>query len=265
CCSGRRYSESAKRSGHSDCILALGCFTGYGGNRRAYGIPDRDGPLRYRCRRRHGGRPSFPRSSGHRGVQGQAHPLLSRQCCPRPSLRETPRPYALGHAGALPYPRRQTPTPLFRPWTVQRERSSRLLSTVPGSTDRQGHTVDLCPLWHTVSGEPGRRGRKFGIGELKKIANWVIHGAQYTGGPMLAANVKTDVIDSDAHVVENERVWDYLGAGEEKYRPALVAEPDNPERQHWILDGEDLGPKFPSPNEKQSEEHVKRFGREVGT
>ena len=39
------------------------------------------------------------------------------------------------------------------------------------------------------------------------------------GGPMLAANVKTDVIDADAHVVENERVWDYLEAGEEKYRP----------------------------------------------
>src|SRR5205823_15058265 len=85
------------------------------------------------------------------------------------------------------------------------------------------------------------------------------------GGPMLAANVKTDVIDADAHVFENERVWDYLEAGEEKYRPTLVAEPDNPERQHWVLDGEDLGPKFPSPNEKQSEEHVKRFGRDVGT
>src|SRR5437762_2235283 len=85
------------------------------------------------------------------------------------------------------------------------------------------------------------------------------------GDPMLAANVKTDVIDADAHVVENERVWDYLEAGEEKFRPMLVADPDSPERQHWVLDGEDLGPKFPSPNEKQSEEHVKRFGREVGT
>ena len=47
---------------------------------------------------------------------------------------------------------------------------------------------------------------------------------------MAAANVKTDVIDADAHVVENERVWDYLEADEEKYRPTLVAEPDNPER-----------------------------------
>src|SRR4030095_11417106 len=39
------------------------------------------------------------------------------------------------------------------------------------------------------------------------------------GDPMLTADVKTDVIDADAHVVENERVWDYLEAGEEKYRP----------------------------------------------
>src|SRR5258708_10652848 len=85
------------------------------------------------------------------------------------------------------------------------------------------------------------------------------------GDPMLTPNVKTDVIDGDAHVVEIERVWDYLDAGEKKYRPTLVAEPGNPARQHWVLDGEDLGPKFPSPNEKQSEEHVKRFGREVGT
>ena len=40
--------------------------------------------------------------------------------------------------------------------------------------------------------------------------------------------------DADAHVVENERVWDYLDAADEKYRPVLVAEPDNPERQHCV-------------------------------
>ena len=33
---------------------------------------------------------------------------------------------------------------------------------------------------------------------------------------MSTATVKTDVIDADAHVVENERVWDYLEAGEQK-------------------------------------------------
>ncbi len=77
--------------------------------------------------------------------------------------------------------------------------------------------------------------------------------------------VKTDVIDADAHVVETERVWDYLERSEEKYRPRLMTSPENPARQIWVLDGENLGHKFPSPNEMQSQEHFKRFGREVGT
>lgn len=77
--------------------------------------------------------------------------------------------------------------------------------------------------------------------------------------------MKSTVIDADAHVVETERVWDYLEPSEERYRPTLITSPDNPQRQFWLLDGENLGPKFPSPNEKQSEAHLKKFGREVGT
>jgi predicted TIM-barrel fold metal-dependent hydrolase len=77
--------------------------------------------------------------------------------------------------------------------------------------------------------------------------------------------IKTEVIDADAHVVETERVWDYLDASEQRYRPTLVPAPDNPHRQCWILDGENLGSKFPSPDEKQAAEHVKKFGREVNT
>ncbi len=82
---------------------------------------------------------------------------------------------------------------------------------------------------------------------------------------MSAPGVRTDVIDADAHVIETERVWDYLEKSEQKYRPTLVASPDDPQRQLWVLDGENLGPKFPAPNEQQSEAHLKRFGREVGT
>ena len=81
----------------------------------------------------------------------------------------------------------------------------------------------------------------------------------------MTARKKTEVIDADAHVVETERVWDYLESSEEKYRPTLITSPENPHRQFWLLDGENLGPKFPSPNEKQSEAHLRRFGREVGT
>jgi predicted TIM-barrel fold metal-dependent hydrolase len=74
-----------------------------------------------------------------------------------------------------------------------------------------------------------------------------------------------EIIDADAHVVETEQVWDYLDASERKYRPALATSPENPKRQIWLLDGENLGNKFPSPDEKQSAEHLKRFGREVAT
>src|SRR6185436_16818177 len=82
---------------------------------------------------------------------------------------------------------------------------------------------------------------------------------------MTGLPLKTNVIDADAHVVETERVWDYLDASEQKYRPLLMRSPDNPKRQVWILDGENIGNKFPSPDEEQSEQHLKRFGREVGT
>ncbi len=80
-----------------------------------------------------------------------------------------------------------------------------------------------------------------------------------------SAQVKTEVIDADAHVVETERVWDYLEASEQKFRPTLITSPQNPQRQIWMLDGENLGSKFPSPNEVQSEEHLKKFGRQVAT
>ena len=82
---------------------------------------------------------------------------------------------------------------------------------------------------------------------------------------MSTVKENTDVIDADAHVVETERVWDYLDASDEKYRPTLTASPENPRRQIWVLDGENLGNKFPSPDDKQSAEHLKRFGRAVAT
>lgn len=54
---------------------------------------------------------------------------------------------------------------------------------------------------------------------------------------MLSVKVNLDVIDADAHVVETERVWDYLEPSEEKYRPTLTPSPQNPEKQIWVLDG----------------------------
>ena len=60
-------------------------------------------------------------------------------------------------------------------------------------------------------------------------------------------NYETAVIDADAHVVESERVWDYLEGAEKKFRPTLVPSPENPKRQIWVLDGENLGTSFPRP------------------
>jgi len=82
---------------------------------------------------------------------------------------------------------------------------------------------------------------------------------------MTTAAVKTDIIDADAHVVENEHVWEFLDAADKKYRPILVTSPEDPKRQFWFLDGENIGPKFPSPDDEQSAEHFKKFGRDVGT
>ncbi len=49
--------------------------------------------------------------------------------------------------------------------------------------------------------------------------------------------VKLQVIDSDAHVVETDRTWDFLDPADEKYRPKLEVNPDDPFRGDWIIDG----------------------------
>lgn len=82
---------------------------------------------------------------------------------------------------------------------------------------------------------------------------------------MISPAVKAEVIDADAHVVETEQSWNYLEAAEQKYRPTLAPSPSHPNRQNWFLDGEDLGFKFPSPDERQAEQHFKKYGRRVDT
>ena len=43
------------------------------------------------------------------------------------------------------------------------------------------------------------------------------------------------VIDSDAHVVETERTWDYMDPGDEKRRPQVVD--DGTGALFWKIDG----------------------------
>lgn len=47
-------------------------------------------------------------------------------------------------------------------------------------------------------------------------------------------------IDSDAHVVESEKTWDYMDPGERQFRPTLVR-PENSKVAYWFIDGKTRG------------------------
>ena len=51
------------------------------------------------------------------------------------------------------------------------------------------------------------------------------------------------VIDSDAHVLETERTWDYMLESERQYKPRVVATPDDPSSggESWLVDGVYIG------------------------
>jgi len=51
------------------------------------------------------------------------------------------------------------------------------------------------------------------------------------------------VIDSDAHVLETERTWDYMLESERQYKPRVVATPDDPSSggESWFVDGVYIG------------------------
>src|SRR5437867_3220568 len=49
------------------------------------------------------------------------------------------------------------------------------------------------------------------------------------------------VIDADAHVIEGEDTWDFLEGDDRKYRPTIVASPEQPDRGFWLIDGQIRG------------------------
>ena len=64
------------------------------------------------------------------------------------------------------------------------------------------------------------------------------------------------VIDSDAHVLETERTWDYLEPVDRKYRPVPVTVPADPSigrarRDAWVIDGKIRGLRFPILTEEE--------------
>ena len=70
------------------------------------------------------------------------------------------------------------------------------------------------------------------------------------------------IVDSDAHVVESDRTWDYLEPSEKQYRPVQLASPeqDGVSLQFWLVDGKVRGLRLPA----FSEEELERLQRQVG-
>ena len=69
-------------------------------------------------------------------------------------------------------------------------------------------------------------------------------------------------VDSDAHVVECDRTWDYLDASEQQFRPVPLASPEESgaSLQFWLVDGKVRGFRFPA----FSEEALARRQQQVG-
>ena len=51
------------------------------------------------------------------------------------------------------------------------------------------------------------------------------------------------VIDSDAHVVETERTWDFIPSSLQHLRPIVVNQPDatGSSKPYWLIDGKIRG------------------------
>ncbi|MBT5050059.1 MAG: amidohydrolase family protein [Rhodospirillaceae bacterium] len=56
------------------------------------------------------------------------------------------------------------------------------------------------------------------------------------------AYIPPAVIDSDAHVIENNLTWDHLEPAEAKYRPNIVTDPKDPTVKRWEVNGQ-IGPR----------------------
>jgi uncharacterized protein len=45
------------------------------------------------------------------------------------------------------------------------------------------------------------------------------------------------VIDSDAHVIETDRTWEFMDESEQQFKPPVVVDATNPARAFWVIDG----------------------------
>jgi predicted TIM-barrel fold metal-dependent hydrolase len=76
-------------------------------------------------------------------------------------------------------------------------------------------------------------------------------------------DTQRNVIDADAHVIENEHTWDFLLPHEEKFRPRLFASPENPDHSYWVIDGKIRGHRNPTASEEQLRAQSAAVGRDL--
>jgi len=77
---------------------------------------------------------------------------------------------------------------------------------------------------------------------------------------VFAANEKYMIIDSDSHVVETERTWQFMDPEDEMYRPVLAPHPTDPRTQWWIINGQARGFRFPTFTEEEMADRSRRCG-----
>ena len=77
------------------------------------------------------------------------------------------------------------------------------------------------------------------------------------------ANGNPLIVDSDAHVVECDRTWDYLEASERQFRPVPLASPEEngASLQFWLVDGKVRGFRFPAFSEEELARRQQQVGR----
>ncbi|MBM4263359.1 MAG: hypothetical protein FJ145_18250 [Deltaproteobacteria bacterium] len=72
-------------------------------------------------------------------------------------------------------------------------------------------------------------------------------------------------IDSDAHVVESERTWDYMEKADQKYRPVIVKPRGEGKGEFWFIDGKIRGLVRVVMTAQEMDDVARRTGRVMGT
>jgi predicted TIM-barrel fold metal-dependent hydrolase len=72
-------------------------------------------------------------------------------------------------------------------------------------------------------------------------------------------------IDSDAHVVESEHTWDFMDAGDQKYRPVIVKPRGEGSGEYWFIDGKIRGLVRIVMTANELDEVAERTGRVMNT